>query len=108
MRMTAPIVPIALALAVAAATTPASADPPTITVRTADFDLATGAGVAALDRRIGRAIELICGAAAPADLDAQAAVEDCRAASWKEVSGARSTLLAAARAGSPRLAMTNR
>jgi UrcA family protein len=103
MRMIASI-----ALVLAAASAAASAEPPSRAVRYADLDLATSDGVAALDRRIGHAIEQICGTAVPADLDSQAAIQLCRVASWKEVAGRRSTLLAAARAGSPRLALTIR
>lgn len=101
-----PIGLILLLLAVSPAA--AAAEPPARQVRIADLDLTTGAGVAALDRRIGRAINLMCGAAAPADLDSQAAIQECRIASWKDASARRSTLVAAARAGDPNLALTTR
>jgi UrcA family protein len=83
---------IALALIFAAA--PALAQPPVGRVRYSDLDLATPAGVAMLDRRIGRAVERLCGGAYPTDLDAQAQVARCRLETMKSVSGPRATLLA--------------
>ncbi|HEY1606333.1 MAG TPA: UrcA family protein [Allosphingosinicella sp.] len=77
----------------------ALAQPPAATVRSSDLDLATPRGIARLDARIDRAIARLCGAADPADLDGQAAVASCRAATMKSVADRRAVLLA--RAGGP-------
>jgi UrcA family protein len=61
-----------------AAAQPASADR-TIVVRTADLDLATPAGVAALDTRIRVAVRTVCGTASDVDLHGRNVVLQCRA-----------------------------
>jgi UrcA family protein len=85
------------ALILAAA--PAPAQPPAGTVRYSDLDLATPAGVAEFDRRIGRTIAQLCGTAFPTDLDGQAQIERCRAETMTSVAGRRAILVA--RAGKP-------
>ena len=94
-----------LALILAAA--PAAAEPSAATVRTADLDLSTPAGIARLDRRIERAIDLLCGTAFPTDLDAQAEIGRCRAETMKSVSSRRAMLVARA-GGSPVIALQGR
>jgi UrcA family protein len=81
-------------LALALASAPTLAQPPAGIVRVSDLDLATPAGVAKLDRRIDRAVAQLCGTAFPADLNGQAQVDSCRAATLKSAAGARATLLA--------------
>jgi UrcA family protein len=91
------------------AAAPAFAQPPAVVVRTTGLDLATAAGAATLDRRIDRAIERLCGIAAPTDLAGQAAIADCRAAALNDLAPRRETLLAAARAaGGGRIALNRR
>jgi UrcA family protein len=94
-------------LALILASAPVLAQPPAGSVRYSDLDLATPAGVARLDRRIGRAVERLCGAAYPTDLDAQAQVAGCRSDAMKSVSGRRATLLARA-GGSGAIALKGR
>jgi UrcA family protein len=52
----------ALALSLAAFATPASAETTSVEVRFDDLNLASAAGMAALERRVDRAIERVCGA----------------------------------------------
>ncbi|HEX5184879.1 MAG TPA: UrcA family protein [Allosphingosinicella sp.] len=89
---------LASGLALALLPVPALAQPPAVTVHVSDLDLATPNGVARLDGRIDRAVARLCGTADPADLDGQAAVATCRAATMKSVSDRRAMLLARARA----------
>lgn len=51
----------------------------TVAVHYGDLDLRSDGGRAALDQRIGRAIQSACGAASPADLRGQNAAARCRA-----------------------------
>ena len=55
------IVPALAALSLAAVPTPSSAETVSIDVEYADLNLSNEAGMAALERRIERAIERICG-----------------------------------------------
>jgi len=74
----------ALALAGAIISTPAYAaiqgDARSVTVRTADLNLSTEAGRAALTRRIGYAATVVCGRADVRDLVAVQATQGCRTA----------------------------
>jgi UrcA family protein len=94
-------------LALAFASAPALAQPPAGTVRVSDLDLATPAGIAKLDRRIDRAVVQLCGTAFPADLNGQAQVDSCRAATMKSVSDQRAMLLAR-RGGAGAIALKER
>jgi UrcA family protein len=80
--------------------------PPSVSVvRTADLDLSTPGGRAALDHRLVIAANDVCGAAADVDLSGQNAVRACRAdvlakarrESGQLASRGRSILVAAAR-----------
>lgn len=55
------IVPALAALSLASASTPASAEPVSVEVEYTDLNLSDPAGLAALDRRIERAISRVCG-----------------------------------------------
>lgn len=66
---------IASLLGLAATAAPAQ----TLSVRTADLDLATPAGVRALDLRILHAASALCGTPSPSDIAARAKLDDCRA-----------------------------
>ena len=71
------LMPLALGAAVPAI----GAEPLPVATRnvvTADLDLSTGQGRAALDRRLARAAADVCGRAADIDLDGRNAVRDCR------------------------------
>jgi UrcA family protein len=94
-------------LALILASAPAPARPPAGSVRYSDLDLATPAGIAMLDRRIDRAVERLCGAAYPTDLDAQAQIAGCRSETMKSVSSSRAILLAHA-GGSGAIALKGR
>lgn len=70
---------------------------PTQIVRTSDLNLRSARGVAALDRRIEYAIEILCGTADNRDLDAQAGVRDCRAETQANMGTQRAAAIAAAK-----------
>ena len=93
------LLPLAL-LASAFTAAPAWAQPPasaTITVHTADLDLGSRAGVAALDRRINAAIGLVCGDASDADVHGKNVVVRCRAEARAQAAAQRNRALAFAR-----------
>lgn len=62
----------------------------------ADLNLATPAGVAALDRRIEQAIRRACGDAFPRDLAAQAEMRGCRASMRAGIADRRDAAVAVA------------
>jgi UrcA family protein len=101
------LAPIALGFALVLASGSALAQPPAGTVRISDLDLATPAGVAKLDRRIGRAVAQLCGTAFPTDLNGRAQVESCRAETMKSVADQR-TMLLARRGGAGVIALKGR
>ena len=63
-------------------------------VPTADLDLGSAAGRKALDRRIGRAVNELCGQASDADLVGLNAVRECRAEALQQAHRARDQRLA--------------
>ena len=74
-----------------------------------DLDLATDAGRARLDRRLGAAIAEACGTASDLDLVGQNAVRRCRVAARQAAAAQRDLALAAARdAAATRLALADR
>jgi UrcA family protein len=62
----------------------------------ADLNLSSPAGRASFDRRIGYAIDALCGQVPTANLDAAAPVEKCRAAAQASASSQRQLAVAAA------------
>jgi UrcA family protein len=89
----------AVAAAFTAAPSLAEDRPPpgaTILVPTADLDLGTRAGIAALDRRIRDALETACGQVSDSDLAGKNRVRACLVATRAEVDAQRQRHLAAA------------
>ena len=74
------------------------------TVSYADLNLASPAGIAALDRRIDRAVRRVCGASHPADLNTGFQVRQCRVTAYRSIAARRSAALAAASTSSGGLA----
>ena len=68
-----------------------------LSVPTADLDLATPAGVAALDRRIAASIRSLCGATSDVDPRGKNEARRCRNAAQRSIAAARGTSIAAAR-----------
>lgn len=62
----------------------------------ADLNLATPAGIAALDGRIDRAVRRICASAHPADLSTGMQVRQCRVTAYGSIAARRAAALAAA------------
>jgi UrcA family protein len=99
------LLPVALLVAVA----PAAAEPvgglePTrVNVAYGDLDLATDAGAATLAVRVRSAIKRAC-PELTRDLRQQAVARKCRSAAAENAKAASEVAIAAARAGSPRLA----
>src|SRR5688572_6651353 len=87
-----------LGLAPAAAQDPAGAR--TIVIRTADLDLTSRAGIAALDRRIGAAVRTACGAASDVDVEGKNDVRQCRADTLAAVAAQRDEAIALAQRAS--------
>ena len=96
-------VPLAL-VAAAIAATPAAASQGDRRVSYADLDLASPAGVAALDQRLERAVRQVCGSPWPVDLRGRRDIERCRAETRATVQARRSDALAQARDRSIQLA----
>jgi UrcA family protein len=97
------LLPLA-AFAAAFLPAPAFAQPPasaTIVVRTADLDLRSPAGAAALDRRIRIAVDLACGDASGADLHGRNRVLRCRADTLASAAGQREAATVLARRAAP-------
>jgi UrcA family protein len=92
---------LSLAAAFAAVTaSPLLAQPAgsaTIAVHTADLDLRSPAGVAALDRRIRAAVELACGDLSDVDLHGKNAAQRCRAETRAQVTAQRAIAIALTR-----------
>lgn len=93
------LLPLA-ALTAAAIAAPALAQPPaptTIAVRTTGLDLGSPAGIAALDRRIGAAVDIACGSVSDVDVHGKNAAQRCRADVQAQVAGQRANAIALAR-----------
>jgi len=85
----------AIAFALAALTaTPAFAGSNTVKVPYGDLNLGTPAGVAALDRRLDRAVERVCGDAPLRNLAAQRRIEQCRTQTWASIQDDRQVAIA--------------
>jgi len=90
---------IAFALAALTATLPSSAiagEPQTEKVPYGDLNLATEAGIQALDRRLDRAVERVCGESQIRNLAANRQVERCRADTWRSIQDERQFAIARA------------
>ena len=91
---------IAFALAALTAALPLSAmardESPTENVPYGDLNLATEAGVETLDRRLDRAVERVCGVAAPRSLGVNRIIEECKDEAWQRIQGARQVAIAQA------------
>ena len=88
-----------IAMLLAFSATPALAEAPVIatsTVQTADLDLSTSKGQQALDRRLQRAANEVCGIASDADLEGKNEVRRCRADTLASVANERDQRIAAA------------
>lgn len=70
-------------------------------VQTADLDLSSSQGRAALERRLVQAARQVCGTPSPADLRGPALAEACRADVLAQAIARRESLYAAAAAGRP-------
>jgi UrcA family protein len=93
------LLPLAAALAALTAT-PAfaqTAAPATIAVHTADLDLSSPAGIAALDRRIRAAVDIACGDPSDVDLHGKNVAQRCRADTRAQAAAQRANALALAR-----------
>ena len=88
---------IAFALAALASTVPSSAiagGPTTETVPYGDLNLASEAGIKALDRRLDRAVERVCGDSQVRTLALQRRIEQCRADTWQSIRDERQFAIA--------------
>ena len=88
------LIPLTLAASFAA---PATAAPRSVAVSYADLDLSRPAGVAALDRRLSRAADAVCGPVDARDLRASAAARACRTAALSAAAGDAKAVIAARR-----------
>ena len=87
-----------IAMLLAFSATPALAEAPIIatsTVQTADLDLSTSKGQQALDRRLQRAANEVCGIASDVDLEGKNEVRRCRADTLASVANERDQRIAA-------------
>lgn len=87
------VLPVALLVAAVAA--PATASPRSIAVSYADLDLSRPAGVAALDRRLARAADAVCGPVDARDLRAMSAARACRTAALSSANAEAKPVIAA-------------
>src|SRR3954462_9139638 len=100
MKILLPFVALAAAVTGAVTGAPAFAQPAgpaTIAVHTADLDLGSRAGVAALDRRIQAAVEIACGDLSDVDLHGKNAAQRCRADVRAQVASQRADAIALTR-----------
>lgn len=92
--------PIAFALAALTATIPASAiagaEARSETVSYGDLNLATPAGIEALDRRLDRAVERVCGSNSSRTLQVRRDIERCEADAWQSIQDDREFAIAKA------------
>jgi UrcA family protein len=93
------ILALGLASSVAALSPVHAQETATSIVRTADLDLASHSGRAALEERIVRAARDVCGTASDIDLEGKNAVRHCRAQVIAEASARRDQILAARSGG---------
>ena len=77
--------------------------PEAVVVRYGDLDLASERGVAALDRRLGSAIQAYCRGLAPFLPHQAQARRACRAEAWQAVAAQRSAAIAAVRSGATQI-----
>jgi UrcA family protein len=91
---------IAFGLAALTATAPltalASGQPLTENVHYGDLNLATPAGIEALDRRLDRAVKRVCGDASPRSLSDVRQVGKCRDETWQSIEADREFAIARA------------
>jgi len=90
---------IAFALAALTATLPSSAlagAAQSETVPYGDLNLGSEEGVKALDRRLDRAVERVCGTPQIRSLQAQRQIEQCRAETWAAIQDDRQFAIAKA------------
>lgn len=85
---------IAFALAALTATPAFAGGPQSEEVHYGDLNLSTPAGVAALDRRLDRAVQRVCGDAARQNLSAQRLIARCRAETWQSIQDDRQFAIA--------------
>lgn len=94
---------IGAALAAAQIAAPAAADAGEtrrdVRVATADLDLSTREGIAALDRRLAKAVAKACGTAYYLEPEELNAVDRCRAAARERTASMRTALLARSAGG---------
>ena len=67
-----------------------------VRVSFADLNLASPGGRAALDRRLSRAVDQVCGMAEPANLDQAAPIDRCRKAAQASASSQRQVAISTA------------
>jgi UrcA family protein len=65
-----------------------------VTVPYGDLNLGTPAGIAALDRRLDRAVERVCGDSTVRDLAAHKRIEQCRTDTWQSIQDDRQFAIA--------------
>ena len=91
---------IAFALAALVATHPSTAfannEPPSEKVHYGDLNLASEDGIKALDRRLDRAVQRVCGQATVRELYQQQAIEKCRKDTMRSIQGEREFAIATA------------
>jgi len=88
---------IAFALAALASTLPSSAiaaGERSEKVPYGDLNLATEAGIAALDRRLDRAVERVCGDSQTRNPSAQRGIKRCHAETWQSIQDDRQFAIA--------------
>ena len=85
---------LAFALAALSATPVVAQVAHSVAVPYGDLNLGTQAGVAALDRRLDRAVERVCGDAPIQNLSAQRRIDQCREDTWKSIQDDRQFAIA--------------
>ena len=85
---------IAFALAALTATPAIAQASHTVRVPYGDLNLASQSGIAALDRRLDRAVERVCGNAPIQDLSARRRIERCRTETWQSIQDDRQVAIA--------------
>lgn len=84
---------------------PVAAETVSRTVDTRDLNLGSSAGVAALDRRIKRAVNQVCGTANLRGTWAMAGIQACRAEAFARANTDRNAAVTAARAPEVKVAV---
>jgi UrcA family protein len=85
---------IAFALAALTATPAIAQGANSVRVPYGDLNLASQSGIAALDRRLDRAVERVCGNAPIQDLSARRRIERCRTETWQSIQDDRQVAIA--------------